>query len=176
MMMVCGLCGSDKHQNKTQLNGDKWSVAYVGVTRHQKKTELDGDKWSVAYVGVTRHQNKTELDGDKWSVAYVPLGATTHQKTSWMEPSGLWPMCSTVSWWLVAEWRCCRDAISGLVPSTPPDTVEQCSPGIGASSCRVCSWRAQAHEASEVAASDHGWTSSYHWPLGLPRSTLVAVY
>jgi len=98
MMMVCGLCGSDKHQNKTQLNGDKWSVAYVGVTRHQKKTELDGDKWSVAYVGVTRHQNKTELDGDKWSVAYVPLGATTHQKkTSWMEPSGLWPMCSTVS-------------------------------------------------------------------------------
>ena len=67
-----------------------------------------------------------------------------------------------------------------LVTSVPPDTVEQCRPGIGASSYTVCTWCAQARQANEgrrvVAASDHGRTSSCHWPLGLPHLTLVAVY
>jgi len=66
-----------------------------------------------------------------------------------------------------------------LVPSVLSDTAEQCRPGVDASSCRVCTWRTQPRQASEdrrvVAASDHGRTSSCHWPLALPHSTLVVV-
>jgi len=52
-----------------------------------------------------------------------------------------------------------------LVINVPPDTVEQCHPGIGASSYTVCTQCAQARQANEgrrvVAASDHGRTYIY---------------
>jgi len=77
-----------------------------------------------------------------------------------------------------AERRSVVTQSQRLVPSVPSDTLEQCRPGItiiiyaghrgcllnntnkciGASSCRVCTWRAQARQASEdrrvVAASE----------------------
>jgi len=78
-------------------------------------------------------------------------------------------------------WQPNEDAVvmrsQRLVTTVPPDTVQQCRPGIGASSHTVCTWCAQARQANEgrhvVAASDHGRTSSRHWPLGLLHLTLV---
>jgi len=49
----------------------------------------------------------------------------------------------------VDGWQSNRDAdvtqSQRLVPSVPSDSVEQCCLGIGTSSCRVCTCRAQAH-------------------------------
>ena len=80
----------------------------------------------------------------------------------------------------VDGWQPNEDAVvmqsQRLVTNVPPDTVEQCRPGIGASSYTVCTWDDQARQANEgwrvVAASDHGQPSSCHWPLGLPHLTL----
>jgi len=70
----------------------------------------------------------------------------------------------------VDGWQRNKDGVvmwsQRLVTSVPPDTVQQCHPGIGASSYTVCTECAQAHQANEgrraVAASDHGRTSSCH--------------
>jgi len=80
--------------------------------------------------------------------------------------------------WVIIQWPNCQlttdsrtKMLLQLVPSVRLDTVEQCRPDIDASSQTVCIWSAQARQANEdrrrvVAATDHGQTSSRHWPHG----------
>jgi len=101
--------------------------------------------YCVVYISTPRRKLFLE-DGQKQKYCYngrVNVSAVSSTSTDWRErtPDGhMQPV--DVAELSVDGWQLNEDAIvtqsQRLVPSLLANTVEQCRPGIGASSCRVC--------------------------------------
>jgi len=103
-------------QHRTELVGEKWSVAYVplGATGHKSSRSFRTQEEYSWRKMEPRWQHRTELVGEKWSVAYVPLGATGHKSSRsfrTQEPFGQFPFVLKVytahsAWHLDDDLRC----------------------------------------------------------------------